>query len=62
VALLSAYDDVLAEVCRAVGVDVERLVATAEGGPDRAYARLLAEAELEAAGVALDPPTGRTTV
>jgi hypothetical protein len=56
VALLSAYDDVLTEVCRAVGVDVSLLGSTPEGAADRAFARLLAEADLEAAGVALDPP------
>lgn len=59
VALLSAYDDVLVDVCRAVGVDVSALLATAETGPQRAYARLLAEADLEAAGVPLDPPEPR---
>lgn len=56
VALQSAYDDVLLEVCTAVGVDVSGLAATAEGGSERAFARLVAEADLEAAGIELDPP------
>lgn len=59
VALLSAYDDVLTDVCRSVGVETSRLTGTSDGSSDRAYARLLAEADLEAAGVALDPPAGR---
>jgi hypothetical protein len=57
VALQVAYDDTLLEVCRIVGVDAP----LAEAPPgDRAFARLLTEAALEAAGVPLDPPTGGT--
>ena len=52
-ALLDAYDETLLHVCRIVGVD-----AALEGASpsDRPFARLLTEAALEAAGVALDPP------
>jgi hypothetical protein len=53
VALLAAYDDVLLEVCAMV--DVEAPLATATGS-DRAFARMLTEAALEDAGIALDPP------
>ncbi len=56
-ALLAAYDATLIEVCRRVGVDAP--LATAEG-PDRAFARLLTEAAVEEAGIALDPPGGNT--
>ncbi|GEL19562.1 hypothetical protein [Pseudonocardia asaccharolytica] len=56
IALRSAYDDVLADVCQAVGVDAGPLAATAETSSERAFARLLAEAGVEAAGIALDPP------
>lgn len=56
VALVSAYDDVLLQVCDVVGVDAPPL-ATATGG-DRAFARLLTEAAVEQAGIALDPPRG----
>lgn len=56
VALVSAYDDVLLQVCGVVGVDAPPL-ATATGG-DRALARLLTEAAVEQAGIALDPPRG----
>jgi hypothetical protein len=57
VALQAAYDDTLLEVCRLVGVDAP----LAEAPPgDRAFARLLTEAALEAAGIPLDPPTGGT--
>ncbi|WP_214407964.1 hypothetical protein [Pseudonocardia lacus] len=54
-AVLAAYDDVLIDVCRQVDVDAP--LATAEGH-DRVYARLLTEAALEDAGIALDPPPG----
>ncbi|MFC5993874.1 hypothetical protein ACFQE5_06575 [Pseudonocardia hispaniensis] len=56
IALQSAYDDVLVDVCRAVGVDADPLVATAEASSERAFARLLAEAGVEAVGIAIDPP------
>jgi hypothetical protein len=55
VALIAAYDDTLIEVCRLVGVDAPL---ESSVGPDRAFARLLTEAELENAGIALDPPGG----
>lgn len=51
-ALYAAYDDTLIEVCGFVGVDPPLGSATES---DRAFARLLTEAELEEAGVALDP-------
>ena len=54
VAVLAAYDQVLLDVCHAVGL-AEPPLACAVGG-DRAFARLLTEAALEAAGIALDPP------
>jgi hypothetical protein len=52
-ALLSAYDDTLVQACGIVGVD-----APLEGATDaeRPFARLLTEAQLEEAGIALDPP------
>ncbi|TQM46206.1 hypothetical protein [Pseudonocardia cypriaca] len=53
VALLGAYDDTLLEVCAMVDVDAPLATAT---GSDRALARLLTEAALEDAGIALDPP------
>jgi hypothetical protein len=53
VALLAAYDDTLLEACAMVDVDAP--LATA-GGRDRAFARMLTEAALENAGIALDPP------
>jgi hypothetical protein len=53
-ALVAAYDDVLLDVCRAVGVDVPPLADAT--GAERAFARLQAEAGVEAAGIALDPP------
>lgn len=56
VALVSAYDDVLLQLCDVVGVD-EPPLATATGG-DRAFARLLTEAAVEQAGILLDPPHG----
>ncbi|ODU01949.1 MAG: hypothetical protein ABS81_19275 [Pseudonocardia sp. SCN 72-86] len=58
VALQSAYDDVLLEVCEAVGVDTERFAATPEQGSERAFARLVAEADLESSGIELDPAGG----
>lgn len=53
VALLAAYDDTLLEACAMVGVDAPLAAAT---GGDRAFARMLTEAVLENAGIALDPP------
>lgn len=52
-ALLSAYDQTLVQACGIVGVD-----APLEGATDaeRPFARLLTEAQLEEAGIALDPP------
>lgn len=52
-ALLDAYDETLLQVCRMVRVEAPLAEAT---GADRAFARLLTEAALEDAGVALDPP------
>jgi hypothetical protein len=54
VALLAAYDDTLLEACAMVGVDAPLATASAS---DRAFARMLTEAALENAGIALDPPT-----
>jgi hypothetical protein len=54
VALLAAYDDTLLEACAMVDVDAPLATAT---GTDRAFARMLTEAALENAGVALDPPS-----
>lgn len=54
-ALLDAYDATLVEVCGVVGVDAQLAEATVG---DRAFARLLTEAALEDAGIALDPPAG----
>lgn len=54
-AVLAAYDDVLIDVCRRVDVDAPLATAV---GHDRVYARLLTEAALEDAGIALDPPPG----
>lgn len=56
VALVSAYDDVLLQVCDVVGVDAPPLATATDG--DRAFARLLTEAAVEQAGIALDPPRG----
>jgi hypothetical protein len=53
VAVLAAYDDTLLQACGLVDIDAP--LATA-AGPDRAFARLLTEAALEDAGIALDPP------
>jgi hypothetical protein len=52
-AVEAAYDDTLLECCRIVDVDAP--LATAEGR-ERPFARLLTEAALEDAGIALDPP------
>ena len=52
-ALLSAYDDTLVQACRIVGVDAPLTGAT---DAERPFARLLTEAQLEDAGIALDPP------
>jgi hypothetical protein len=54
-AVLAAYDDVLLDVCRQVDVDAPLATAV---GHDRVYARLMTEAALEDAGIALDPPPG----
>lgn len=54
VALLAAYDETLLEACAMVGIDAPLAAAT---GGDRAFARLLTEAALEDAGIALGPPT-----
>jgi len=54
-AVLAAYDDVLIDLCRQVEVDAPLADAPDH---DRAYARLLTEAALEDAGIALDPPPG----
>ena len=51
-AVQAAYDDTLLECCRLVDVDAP--LATADAG-DRPFARLLTEAALEHAGIALDP-------
>jgi hypothetical protein len=53
VALLAAYDDALLEACAMVEVEAPLATAT---GCDRAFARMLTEAALEDAGIALDPP------
>ena len=62
-ALLAAYDDVLLSVCRAIEIsDPPLREAVAAGGtagaldPDRGLARLRAEAAVQEAGIALDPP------
>jgi hypothetical protein len=52
-ALAAAYDDVLLDACHLVGVDAP--LADADEA-ERPFARLLTEAALEAAGIALDPP------
>lgn len=54
-ALIAAYDATLLDVCRLLGVDAPLGPAT---GSDRAFARLLTEASIEDAGIALDPPRG----
>jgi hypothetical protein len=52
IAVQAAYDDTLLECCRLVDIDAP--LATADAG-DRPFARLLTEAALENAGIALDP-------
>jgi len=52
-ALLSAYDQTLLQACGIVGVAAPLAGATEA---DRPFARLLTEAQLEEAGIALDPP------
>ena len=52
-ALLSAYDQTLVQACGIVGVAAPLDGATES---DRPFARLLTEAQLEEAGIALDPP------
>lgn len=52
VALLAAYDETLLEACAMVGVE-QPLVGACRR--DRAFARLLTEAALEEAGIALEP-------
>jgi hypothetical protein len=52
-ALLSAYDQTLVQACGIVGVDAP-LAETTDA--ERPFARLLTEAQLEEAGIALDPP------
>jgi hypothetical protein len=52
-AVEAAYDDTLLECCRILDVDTP-LATTAPR--DRPFARLLTEAALENAGIALDPP------
>lgn len=53
-ALLAAYDQTLVQACTIVGV-----TAPLDGTTDaeRPFARLLTEAQLEEAGIALDPPS-----
>jgi hypothetical protein len=57
VAVLAAYDDTLLQTCGLVGVDAPLACAV---DADRAFARLLTEAALEDAGIALDPPQDGT--
>jgi hypothetical protein len=54
VALMAAYDDVLHDLCRAVGVPRPPLCEVPER--ERPFARLQTEAAIEEAGVVLDPP------
>ena len=56
VAVRAAYDDALLQACAMVGVDAPLAAERTTTAPDRAFARLLTEAALEAAGIALDPP------
>ncbi|MFR9801665.1 hypothetical protein ACL02T_05080 [Pseudonocardia sp. RS010] len=58
VALMAAYDDVLHDLCRAVGVARPPLSDVPER--ERPFARLQTEAAIEAAGVVLDPPDSGT--
>ena len=57
VALQAAYDDTLLECCRLVDVDAPLAAADVS---ERPFARLLTEAALENAGIAIDPPGGGT--
>jgi uncharacterized iron-regulated membrane protein len=57
VAVLAAYDDVLDDLSRAVGVERPRLSDVPER--ERPFSRLQAEAALEAAGVPLEEPPRR---
>jgi hypothetical protein len=52
-AVLAAYDATLLQLCGIVGVDAPLADAPQE---DRHLARLMTEAQLEQAGIALDPP------
>lgn len=54
VAVLAAYDDVLADLCRAAGLDQPRPGDLPER--ERPFARLRAEAALEEAGVPVEEP------
>jgi hypothetical protein len=54
-ALVAAYDDVLLDVCAAVGIDAPLAGAT---DAERPFARLQTEAAVEAAGIVLDPRPG----
>jgi hypothetical protein len=54
VAVQAAYDDVLDDLCRAAGVEPPGLGGLPER--ERAFARLQAEADLEAAGVPVEEP------
>lgn len=54
VALMAAYDDVLSDLCLAVGVSRPPLCEVPER--ERPFARLQTEAAIEQAGVVLDPP------
>ena len=56
-AVEAAYDHTLLECCRIVDVDAPLAAADAR---ERPFARLLTEAALENAGIALDPPGGGT--
>ncbi|MBW0104940.1 hypothetical protein [Pseudonocardia sp. KRD291] len=64
-AVLAAYDDVLLDVCAAVGIPDPPLRATVTAGgtagaldADRSLARLRTEAAVEEAGIALQYPAG----
>lgn len=54
VAVLAAYDGALLDLCRVAGVPDPPLADAADA--DRPFARLLTEAAVEDAGIALDPP------
>jgi hypothetical protein len=56
VAARAAYDEALLQACAMVGVDAPLAAVRTTTARDRAFARLLTEAALEAAGVSLDPP------